>query len=44
VDVASKVLYEHGSEFDQQGSSYKIIPIAAARELGIMPIASGEKK
>lgn len=44
LDYASKVFTEHGAEFDQEGSAYNIIPIDAARELGIMPIASGEAK
>ncbi|MCB1277741.1 hypothetical protein [Prosthecobacter sp.] len=44
IDVASQVFSEHGAEFDEDGSAYQVIPIAAARELGIMPIASGESK
>ncbi len=44
LEVASDVLSEHSEEFDEEGSDYSIIPISDARELGIMPIASGEKK
>jgi len=43
LDVATQVFTEHGEEFDQAGSDYQVIPIADARELGIMPIASGKK-
>lgn len=44
VDVATGALNEHAKEFDLDGSDYRVIPIADARELGIMPIASGTKK
>ncbi len=44
IEVASEVLVKHSEEFDADGSDYSIIPIADAREFGIMPIASGDKK
>ena len=44
IEVASGALAEHADEFDQEDSDYQIIPIADAREFGIMPIASGDKK
>ena len=44
LNTATAVFDEHGKEFDQDGSDYLIIPITDARELGIMPIASGMKK
>lgn len=43
LEVASDVLSEHSEEFNQDDSEYSIIPIADAREFGIMPIASGDK-
>ncbi len=44
LEVASEVLSSHSDEFDEDGSDYSIIPISDARELGIMPIASGTNK
>lgn len=44
IDVASLVFAEHAKEFDEDDSGYQVVPIADAREFGIMPIASGEKK
>lgn len=43
IGTAGEVFAEHADEFDQEDSDYHIIPIADARELGIMPIASGKK-
>lgn len=44
LEVASDVLSKHSDEFNEDDSEYSIIPIADAREFGIMPIASGDKK
>ncbi len=44
LEVASDVLSEHSDEFNEDGSDYSIIPISDAREFGIMPIASGDKR
>lgn len=41
VGTAASVFKDHGEEFldDEAGTSYQIIPISEARELGIMPLA-----
>ncbi len=44
ISSSTEALYEHAAEFDEEDSEYHIIPISEAREFGIMPIASGEKK
>ena len=44
LEVASSVFSEHGAEFGEEGSDYRIISIADARDFGIMPIASSKEK
>ena len=41
LNVATDVLTKHARDFQKSGSAYRLIPVAAARDLGIMPIASG---
>lgn len=45
METAEAVFAEHGDAFldDEGGTEYQIIPIADARELGIMPLAAPEK-
>lgn len=43
IGTAAEVFDEHGEEFDLVESPYQIIPIADARDFGIMPIASPKK-
>ena len=44
MEVATQVFAEHRKAFDKDDSGYQVVPIAEARELGIMPIASGKKR
>lgn len=44
IDTGTGAIMDKQKEFDVDGSAYQIIPIEDAREFGIMPIASGEKK
>jgi hypothetical protein len=44
LDVASDVFSKHRKDFASDDSDYQVIPIADAREFGIMPIASGREK
>lgn len=45
LSAASQVFSEHGADFDdEEGSDYQIVPIADAREFGIMPIAAAKRK
>jgi hypothetical protein len=44
IEVASSVFSKNRAEFNKVGSNYQVIPIADARDLGIMPIASGKEQ
>ncbi|MCE9518124.1 MAG: hypothetical protein K8R87_00925 [Verrucomicrobia bacterium] len=44
LEVASTVFSEHGDDFAEEGSDYQVIPIADAREFGIMPIGFSKEK
>ncbi len=44
LEAGTNVFSEHSDDFAEEDSDYRVIPIADARELGIMPIASSKDK
>jgi hypothetical protein len=43
--VGTQTLEENAEKFDDESEpDYELIPVAEAREMGIMPIASGREK